>query len=867
MEGSRSAYTYSLCPLPDRLNFSRILKIQPSHGHDDAPLVCELSVMPNDSSTSVRFEALSWTWGQTGDRTNIIIKHGADSYAKEVSTNLASGLKRLRDDTRPRNLWCDQICIDQENTEERNAQVASMTNIYGKADNVCIWLGEGDAETDRAIEFIEKEVMKLGDFGAVMQQTTAADNLVALQTLMNLPWFSRRWVVQEITLAKRATLYCGTKLIPWNDFADAVTLCADIEAVSGELSVIIRKDATFGNVPRFYENVHELSAYRLVEAANSIVRRSSNSFSGPPAEIDSEIERFFSLEYLVSTLSSFESSNPRDTIYALLSIAKDSIPETKAQVGADDMKVMSSKQQGVFEKWSKAFRKWGSEKIQQSAYVVSYGQGEIEVWKEFIQFVVRNAEPSRCLDILCRSWAPESKPESQQKTSTPVSNPESQQKTSTPVVLPSWICTVANRTFAVSGANPKLGQRVERRNANALVGLPEFDQGNYKASGLRTIRPLLKFENCEAQKNGPEILRTYYDRTKSTKVTPENEFESLHLSGFKLDTIEKLGERSQSGNIPGEWFEIGGWFKGAEVPDEFWRTIVANRRADGRPASRIYPRLCGFSLMTGPGGNDVNISELMTNNTFTSAHFNGFLKRVQSVIWNRRMVRSTNGYLGLLPRNTKEDDIICILGGCSVPVVLRRHTKTKEQGAFQTECRRTENITRASILIADAWRRKAYGSDMLKVAETIKWPSTRLDTKAASASITSSASLPSTPTRVRPVDTQESGGKRKRERTPGSTNGKLLRSKKKQKTGPGLEKSPLLEHKQSTKTASSPTSPSKQVPKKSSIFWNPEADEEYYEFIGECYIHGMMNGEALKLQSKRFEAGDTSMENVTFELR
>jgi hypothetical protein len=33
--------------------------------------------------------------------------------------------------------------------------------------------------------------------------------------LMQRRWFSRRWVVQEIALAREAVIYCGADKIPW----------------------------------------------------------------------------------------------------------------------------------------------------------------------------------------------------------------------------------------------------------------------------------------------------------------------------------------------------------------------------------------------------------------------------------------------------------------------------------------------------------------------------------------------------------------------------------------------------------------------------------------------------------------------------
>jgi hypothetical protein len=49
------------------------------------------------------------------------------------------------------------------------------------------------------------------------------------------------------------------------------------------------------------------------------------------------------------------------------------------------------------------------------------------------------------------------------------------------------------------------------------------------------------------------------------------------------------------------------------------------------------------------------------------------LRRVQQVVWNRKFLRSSKDKLfGLAPTKSLVGDYICILFGCSVPVILRK---------------------------------------------------------------------------------------------------------------------------------------------------------------------------------------------------
>ncbi len=72
-----------------------------------------------------------------------------------------------------------------------------------------------------------------------------------------------------------------------------------------------------------------------------------------------------------------------------------------------------------------------------------------------------------------------------------------------------------------------------------------------------------------------------------------------------------------------------------------------------------------------------------------------FLERVQPVVWGRRFFDTTaSGFeedekrlLGLGNFDVKSDDLICILFGCSVPVLLRPKTKGENPTySFIGEC-------------------------------------------------------------------------------------------------------------------------------------------------------------------------------------
>ncbi|KAF8866142.1 hypothetical protein BDZ45DRAFT_683533 [Acephala macrosclerotiorum] len=169
----------------------------------------------------------------------------------------------------------------------------------------------------------------------------------------------------------------------------------------------------------------------------------------------------------------------------------------------------------------------------------------------------------------------------------------------------------------------------------------------------------------------------------STIPKPTRKFDgTVHVKGFVLAIIEKTTPRVLNGVLPNEAFEYGGWSQedgdGKTVPDQLWRTLVADRGPDGTNAPSWYQRACQECLAHINENGDLNIPELRNRKDIPSAVAT-FLDRVQGITCGRRFFSSRASHnperhslFGLAPHNSSESDSICILFGCSVPVVLRQ---------------------------------------------------------------------------------------------------------------------------------------------------------------------------------------------------
>lgn len=223
-----------------------------------------------EKCTAKSYEALSYAWGsaeivaavfvqlseiKNGDRRDDV--HPGNPFSTEysigVTANLAEALRYLRYEDRPRRLWADGICIDQQNIVERGHQVGRMGDIYARASRVVAWLGPSSLAVKRVFPIIEylsaQTVLLAGGGNRAAPGSTHPKwsedgaNLVldprdwvAICDLMDLPWFGRLWVIQEIQSASSQSssyLQCGHDTVMWKDICGAIELLVDSEMPAG----------------------------------------------------------------------------------------------------------------------------------------------------------------------------------------------------------------------------------------------------------------------------------------------------------------------------------------------------------------------------------------------------------------------------------------------------------------------------------------------------------------------------------------------------------------------------------------------------------------------------------------------------------
>ena len=159
----------------------------------------------------------------------------------------------------------------------------------------------------------------------------------------------------------------------------------------------------------------------------------------------------------------------------------------------------------------------------------------------------------------------------------------------------------------------------------------------------------------------------------------------LYAKGFRVAEIRKITTRLFEAMIPDEGLRMGGLPGSVEddmipLPNHLWRTLVADRGPDGGNPPIWYRRAMLLCLANRNANNDIHTKGLIDRRS--SAAMLEYLHRVSNVIWNKRLMSSSGvcgTRFGLAPTDAEEKDIICILLGCSVPVVLREQGQGAER--------------------------------------------------------------------------------------------------------------------------------------------------------------------------------------------
>ncbi|KAI4276199.1 MAG: hypothetical protein LQ337_002666 [Flavoplaca oasis] len=261
-----------------------------------------------------QYEALSYTWGDPSNPSLLYCNNAALS----ITSNLDAALRHLRLQTGSRALWVDAICINQADVEERSQQVALMRDVYTKASQVIAWLGEEHLSDSGAMDFVDPNPLPQNSSKkeyaskAISMGAKLSSSLLSAETLIQRPWFSRAWIIQEAALARRLQVQCGNKTIDWE------SLHANLRLMNG------LRDATSSE--RFTFNNNHYQRIEFVDFTRRNIEFDRRYARSPQTADERSIgsSAWSQFHSAVVNARSYGASDRRDHVYALLGLVNES---------------------------------------------------------------------------------------------------------------------------------------------------------------------------------------------------------------------------------------------------------------------------------------------------------------------------------------------------------------------------------------------------------------------------------------------------------------------------------------------------------------------------------------------------------------
>jgi len=255
----------------------------------------------------------------------------------QIGSSLAAALRHVRHEHKQVTIWADALCINQGDTEEKNWQIPLMRQIYSNATTVHAWLGPRYDTSPDVISSVTAAFDLIAIMGDLLKRldcmqelanetswsracftlakprvgyahqagndaqkfwaakserlydTLVSNNLwdrylYAMQTLSQLEYFRRMWVLQEIGRARSLTFHYAEREAPYKMLFFSLCLARGFCAAGFDSRVLVCLTARLDcNLNHSIKEVLELAYWQQ-----------------PPMN---------------------QASNPRDLIYALLGLA------------------------------------------------------------------------------------------------------------------------------------------------------------------------------------------------------------------------------------------------------------------------------------------------------------------------------------------------------------------------------------------------------------------------------------------------------------------------------------------------------------------------------------------------------------------
>lgn len=588
-----------------------------------------------------KYYTLSYTWGLQKHVSGAIDRHllhiGKEEFPVLAALRSFFQVLRSKDaELQDTWWWIDSICINLENMEERSQQVQLMGEIYRRAEKVIIWLGEPSDDTDRAIDFLhllneakmeleQRQTTTLRqDIRRLFQQDKYEQQWDALTNFCQRGWWSRVWTLQEYAISPDASFWCGRRTV------SRFTLEGALFCTDRCMSVAFKEEN---------QGFRRAWTRRRIHAWVQKLRQARGAGAS------------MGLVALAAYNSCFEATDDRDRLYGLKGLATE-------------------------------------------RYVL-HADYTLNVEETYQRFAKGFIEHYKSLDVICFASIHSASPES----TVPSWVPDWRATKVSPMPVPLMVSQSAKSHVgnfrAFSFFENKTGEAVLCYTASKDL------QAVYAFSGSKLITRGIIVDVVDgiAGSQNAELVQSSIS-SQLSEVTVASDCLTVPVSEILHCVCRCLvlgrKDRYLRFAVPqDEFFHDFAWLcaqlvKGSAstvrsnvvVPEEFrhWLDWTRHLRIQGYSLENILDSSKEVTSI-GSSSPDHVLDEWMAD-TFLHRFFDTIVRM------RLRLMVTRNGVIGLVPEKASKGDLVCILFGCSVPVLLRpcKDCDGEETFTFVGEC-------------------------------------------------------------------------------------------------------------------------------------------------------------------------------------
>ncbi|KAF2492972.1 HET-domain-containing protein [Lophium mytilinum] len=166
----------------------------------------------------VRYLALSYVWGGASQlqltTTNFMIlftKNGLNELSESIPKTIQDAMI-LCQNIGERYLWVDTLCIIQDDDTDRHIQISNMDIIYSQA--ILTIVAASGSSADAGIPGVRPKSRSFEQhISSIDGKELISTRHDSIPFIVNSPWYSRGWTLQEYVLSHRLLFFIGGEAV------------------------------------------------------------------------------------------------------------------------------------------------------------------------------------------------------------------------------------------------------------------------------------------------------------------------------------------------------------------------------------------------------------------------------------------------------------------------------------------------------------------------------------------------------------------------------------------------------------------------------------------------------------------------------